>query len=186
MRSLVTAVIFLGACSVASNVAAQSIAQPRSWTLTPFLHTSAGVGDPAPENSGGLGVAVGYDWTSNLGFEGEVSHLFDVAGDTDDVDWSITNLSANAVYHFNAKHVTPYATFGIGLEHNGYDLKNPEILALTFDPSGTEVSVNFGGGVKYSINSRWVARGDLRRFQANDVAPDYWRVYGGLTWLAKQ
>jgi hypothetical protein len=77
---------------VASNAAAQSIAQPRSWTLTPFLHTSAGVGDPAPENSGGFGVAVGYDLTSNLGFEGEISHLFDVAGDTDDVDWLITKF----------------------------------------------------------------------------------------------
>jgi hypothetical protein len=72
------------------------------------------------------------------------------------------------------------------MEHNGYDLKNPEILALTFDPSGTEVSINFGGGVKYPINSRWIARGDVRRFQANDIAPDYWRVYGGLTWMVSK
>jgi opacity protein-like surface antigen len=178
--------MFLSACAAASSASAQSIAQPRSWTVTPFLHTSAGVGDPAPDNSGGIGVAVGYDWTYNLGFEGEISHLFDVAGSTDDVDWSVTNVSANAVYHFDVKRFTPYATAGIGFEHSGYDLKNPESLALNVDPSGTEVSFNFGGGVKYPINTRWIARGDLRRFQANDIAPDYWRVYGGLTWVVKK
>ena len=75
---------------------AQSIAEPKTWTVTPFLQHSLDVGDPAPDNSLGLGVAVGYDWTSNLGFEVELGHLFDVAGDTADLDWSVTNFSANA------------------------------------------------------------------------------------------
>ena len=114
--------MFTALWATASNAAAQSIAQPRSWTVTPFLHTSVGVGDPAPDNSGAIGVAVGYDWTYNLGFEGEFSHLFDVAGDTDDVDWSVTNVSANAVYHFDVKRFTPYATAGIGFEHSGYNV----------------------------------------------------------------
>ena len=26
-------------------------------------------------------------------------------------------------------------------------------------------------------------RGDLRRFQSNDLAPDYWRLYGGITFI---
>jgi hypothetical protein len=30
------------------------------------------------------------------------------------------------------------------------------------------------------------ARADLRRFQANDAAPDYWRVYGGVTFLLRR
>jgi opacity protein-like surface antigen len=185
-RSLVAVVMFLAACAATSEAAAQSIAQPRSWTVTPFLHTSVGVGDPAPDDSGGIGVAVGYDWTYNLGFEGEISHLFDVEGSTDDIDWSITNFSLNAVYHFDVKRLTPYATFGIGVERSSFDLKNPDPLVLIVDPSSTEVAINFGGGVKYSISSRWVARGDLRRFQANDIAPDYWRLYGGLTFVMKR
>src|SRR5688572_12545231 len=97
MRSFVAATVFTAAFTAAALItaapaAAQSIARPKSWTLTPFLHTSVAAGDPAPSDSFGLGVAVGYDWTSNLGFEGEISHLFDIAGDSADVDWSVTNF----------------------------------------------------------------------------------------------
>ena len=159
---------------------AQSIAEPKTWSVTPFLSTSIGLGDPANNDSIGLGVAFAYDLTSNLGFEGELSHLFDVAGDTNDVDWSITNFSGNAVYHFDVKHVTPYATFGIGFERSNLDVSNPDLLAL-FAPSSTEISYNFGGGVKYPLRPRIIVRGDLRRFQANDLAPDFWRLYGGIT-----
>jgi opacity protein-like surface antigen len=191
MRSFVPAILFVVCVTMAaaSQAGAQSIAQPRSWTVTPFLHTSAGIGDPAPDNSIGLGVGVGYDLTYNLGFEGEIGHLFDVAGDTDLADWSISTFSANAIYHFDVKRVTPYATFGLGIERSSFDVKNPDILAalgLVADPSATEVAINFGGGVKYPLTGRWIARADLRRFQANDEAPDFWRVYGGLTWTLKK
>ena len=178
----IAAALFIASAAGVTPAAAQSVAQPRSWTITPFLHTSANINDPAPDNSLGLGVAVAYDWTYNLGFEGEISHLFDVAGDSDAVDWSVTNFSANALYHFDVKRVTPYATFGIGLERSGPDDDPLDV----FPDSSAEVAINFGGGVKYPINDRWLARGDLRRFQANDVAPDYWRLYGGLTWLIKR
>jgi opacity protein-like surface antigen len=186
IRPFVTAILVSAAALAgAAPATAQSIAQPRSWTLTPFLHTSADVSEPAFDNSIGLGVAVGYDLTRNLGFEGEIGHLFDVAGTTDNIDWSITNFSANAIYHFDVKRVTPYATLGIGLERSSYDLKADDDLQLEQDPSSSEVSINFGGGVKYPINDRWSARADLRRFQANDIAPDHWRVYGGLTWMLR-
>lgn len=173
----------------ASTASAQSLAQPRSWTVTPFLSTSAGLDiskldvDPLLNESLGIGVAVGYDLTHNLGFEGEIGHLFDVAGETDNIDWSVSTFSANAIYHFDVKRVTPYATFGIGFERSGYDLKATDPLELTLDPSSTEIAINFGGGVKYALDNRWVVRGDLRRFQANDIAPDYWRIYGGLTYV---
>jgi opacity protein-like surface antigen len=187
MRSLVHTVMFT--CSAlllaAWPAAGQSLAQPGTWTVTPFLHTSMGISDPAPGNSLGLGVAVGYDWTANLGFEGEFSHLLDVAGDTAAVDWSVSNFSGNAVYHFDVLHVTPYVTAGLGFERSKYNLKatDPLALSLVFDPSATEVAFNFGGGVKYGINDRFVARADLRRFHAIDVAPNYWRLYGGMTFV---
>ena len=180
MRSLIAVfVVLIGSSFTASPASAQSIARPASWTLTPFLHASVDVGDPAPANSFGLGFAVGYDWTANLGFEGEVSHLFDVAGDDADIDWSVTSFSANAIYHFDVQRVTPYATFGLGFERSSHSFKDALDLP---DLSTNEISVNFGGGVKYPLNDRWVARGDLRRFAANDLAPDYWRLYGGLTY----
>jgi opacity protein-like surface antigen len=148
--------------------------------VTPFLGASMGVGDPANNDTLGIGGAFAYDLTSNLGFEGELGHLFDVDGDTDDVDWSVTNFSGNAVYHFDVRHVTPYATFGIGFARSGPDVKNPDLLAL-YPPSSTEISYNFGGGVKYPLTPRLLLRGDLRRFQSNDLAPDFWRIYGGVT-----
>ena len=165
--------------SGAVPVEAQSIARPNSWTLTPFLHTAIDVSDPAPDSSIGIGAAVGYDLTANLGFEGEISHLFDVAGDSADVDWSITNFSGNAIYHFDVQRVTPYATLGLGFERSSHDVSDRLDLE---DLSSTELTVNFGGGVKYPINDRWLARGDVRRFSANDLAPDHWRLYGGLTY----
>jgi len=172
-------------CLGAAPAAAQTLPEPRTWTVTPFLHTSLGMSDPAPENSIGLGVAVSYDWTTTLAFEGGIGHLVDVAGDDANIDWSVTTFSANAVYHFDTQYVTPYATFGLGLERSGFDVKNPDTLALYQDLSATEFVVNFGGGVKYAINDRWHVRADLRRFQANDVAPDYWRLYGGLTFKVR-
>lgn len=187
-RLVVLALVF--AAAAATPAAAQSIAQPRTWTVTPFLGTSLGAGvsdiDDLVDDSLGIGVAVGYDLTYNLGFEGEIGHLFDVAGSTDNIDWSVTTFSANGVYHFDVKRVTPYATFGIGVERSSYDLKRTDPLALLIDPSGTEIAINFGGGVKYPINDRWVARGDVRRFQANDIAPDFWRLYGGVLYVFKR
>ena len=184
MRSCVKSGIFFISCLCvalgARPAAAQSLAEPRTWTVTPFLGTSIGLGDPANDDSLGLGVAFAYDWTSNLGFEGELGHLFDVAGSTADLDWSITNFSGNVVYHFDVRRVTPYATFGLGLERSNLDIKNPDPLAL-YPESSSEIAYNFGGGVKYLIRPRLVVRGDLRRFSANDLAPDYWRLYGGLT-----
>jgi opacity protein-like surface antigen len=162
--------------------AAQNLPEPRTWTVTPFLHTSIGIGDPAPDDSPGLGVAVAYDWTSKLAFEGEVSHLFDVAGDDADIDWSVTNFSANVVYRFDTKYVTPYATAGLGMERSSEDIKATDSLALLADYSSTEFAFNVGGGVDREINNRWKIRADLRRFQANDLAPDFWRLYGGLAY----
>lgn len=183
MRSCVKSGIFFMLLSLVGAprpASAQSVTEPGAWTVTPFLGSSIGLGDPANDDSLAIGVAFAYDLTSNLGFEGDVGHLFDVAGDTDDVDWSITNFSANAVYNFDVRRVTPYATFGIGFERSSLDVKNPDPLALVI-PSSTEVSYNFGGGVKYPATPKLLIRGDLRRFQANDLAPDYWRLYGGIT-----
>ena len=169
----------------AAPVRAQTLPEAGTVTVTPFLHTSIGIGDPAPDNSMGLGVAAAYDWTPRLAVEAEISHLFDVAGESALVDWPITNFSINGVYHFDTPYVTPYATLGIGFEHSGYSLEESDVLALVPDLSGTEITFNFGGGAKYRLTDKWQVRADLRRFQANDIAPDYWRLYAGLTYRVR-
>ncbi len=181
MRRLVPALFAVLVCSP-SIAAAQSVAQAKTWNVTPFV--DAAVGTNAPTGSGGIGAAAGYDLTSNLGFEGELNHLFDFAGDDETIDWSVTSFSANAIYHFDVVRVTPYATVGIGFSRSSIHADHPDPAALLL-PSSTEATFNFGGGVKYPISDRLLARADLRRFQANDIAPDYWRISGGVTFVFK-
>ncbi len=54
----------------------------------------------------GVGGAIAYDWTRNLGFEFELGRVFDVAGEEAALDISLTTISANFVYHFDVVHVT--------------------------------------------------------------------------------
>lgn len=166
------------------TAAAQSAAEPKTWTVTPFLNTSLSTSNDLG-NSLGLGVAIGYDLTAALGFEGELGHAFDFLGDDANLDWSITNVSANVVYHFDVPRVTPYATFGLGIERSSLGVKVPDPAALYPAPT-TEITYNLGGGVKYPVSERFLARADVRLFQANDAAPDHWRLYGGLTWWIKR
>jgi opacity protein-like surface antigen len=161
-----------------------SVAEPNTLTLTPFLSSSFGTSQGVG-GSVGIGVAVGYDLTRNLGFEGEIAHAFDVLGDDDNLDWPVSNYSVNGIYHFDVQRFTPYATFGLGVEHVSRNVKTPDPAAV-YPASSTEVAVNFGGGVKYPLTERFLARADLRRFQSTDLSPDFWRLYAGLTFWVKR
>lgn len=188
IRSGVVGSALVGALALIPSVAAaqaQSAAEPRTVTMTPFLSGSFGTSNNLG-SSLGAGFAVAYDWTRNLGFEFEIGHVFDVAGDDDNLDWSLTNISVNAIYHFDGvPRVTPYATLGIGSERSSPDFEVPNPAALTVG-SSTEVAWNVGAGVKVPVGERLLARADLRRFQVNDFAPDHWRLYGGLTFWIKR
>ena len=163
---------------------ARSMAEPNTVTVTPFLTGSFGTSDDLG-GSIGLGVGVGYDFTRNLGVEGEIGHAFDVLGNDANVDSPVTNYSANGIYHFEVRHVTPYATFGLGVEHVGRSIKNPDPLIL-YAPASTELAYNFGGGVKNPLSDKFTLRADLRRFQSVDLSPCFWRLYGGVTVWAKR
>lgn len=188
MRSFVhtgrSYIIMVAALLIPLRAGAQPVAEPNTLTITPFLSSSFGVSQDL-DSSLGLGVAITYDVTANLGFEGELGHAFDVLGDNANVDWSLTNVSGNAVYNFDVPRMTPYVTFGLGVERSSLDVKTPDPVAL-YPPASTEISYNFGGGVKYPVSERFVARADVRRFQSTDLAPDHWRLYGGLTWWIKR
>jgi opacity protein-like surface antigen len=184
-RTLLTSTALAAfAAFIPSSANAQSVAEPNTVTATPFLSASFGTSNDLG-SSLGIGAAVGYDWTRNLGFEVEFGRVFDVAGDDENLDWGLTNISANVVYHFNVPRVTPYATAGLGWERSSPDFEVPDPLALVVG-SSTEVAWNIGGGVKVPAGERLIARADLRRFQVNDVAPDHWRLYGGLTFFIKR
>lgn len=185
LRAFLTGGVVAAALAVIpAPASAQSVAEPNTITATPFVSVSFGTSNDLG-SSLGLGAAVAYDWTKNLGFEVEFGRVFDVAGDDDNLDWSLTNISANVVVHFDVPRATPYATVGLGWERSNPDFEVPDPLALVVGPS-TEIAWNFGGGVKVPVGTRLLARGDLRRFQANDSAPNHWRLYGGLTFWIKR
>ena len=188
MRKILLSCAFIAPLSFIPAAAhAQAVTEPNTITVTPFISTSFGVSNEL-SSSLGVGAAVSYDWTRRLGFEFEVGRVFDVAGDTANVDWALTNISGNVVYHIPAgPRVTPYATAGLGWERSSIDVDTNDPVALSLvSPSSTEVAWNFGGGVKYPLTERILARGDLRRFQVNDLAPDHWRLYGGITFWIKR
>lgn len=161
--------------------AAQSVAESNTVTVTPFVGVTFGTSQDLG-SSLGVGAAIGYDWTPNLGFEFELGRVFDVTGEDSAVDIQLTTISGNVVYHFDVVRVTPYATAGLGWERYSFNVEGPDE-----DPEGeTEIAWNFGGGVKVPINPRVLARADLRRFQGNDLAPDHWRLYGGVTFWIKR
>jgi opacity protein-like surface antigen len=168
---------------VPGSASAQSIAEPNTVTATPFVSVSFGTSDDLG-SSLGIGAAIGYDWTRNIGLEVEFARVFDVAGDNENLDWALTNITVNAIYHFDVPRVTPYATLGLGWERSSLDFDD-EPLEPEPD-STTEVAWTIGGGVKIPLTPRVVARADLRRFQANDLAPDHWRLYGGVTFWIKR
>jgi opacity protein-like surface antigen len=186
IRSFITSATLAAFAALTPAAAlAQSVAEPNTVTVTPFLSASFGTSNDLG-SSLGIGASVGYDLTKNLGFEFEVGRVFDVAGDDDNLDWSLTNINANVIYHFDVPRVTPYAIAGLGWERSSLDFEVPDPAALTI-ASSTEVAWNIGGGVKVPFGGeRFLARGDLRRFQVNDLAPDHWRLYGGLTFWIKR
>jgi OmpA-OmpF porin, OOP family len=166
----------------ASPAHAQSaLPEPNTFDITPFIGFGTGFGNDLPEpfDSGTsflLGVAVGYNWTTNLSIEGELGIIPDIVGDTDSLDVGITTFSANGVYHFDTESkIVPYATLGLGFGTTSIDVDADD------DESNTEFLFNLGGGVKYPVTDRLQVRGDLRYFSINDENPNFWRVYGGVT-----
>ena len=120
-----------------SRAIAQDLPEARTWAVTPFLHNSIGIGDPAPGDSIGLGVGVSHDWTSRLAFEESSGTCSTSPATRPTIDWSVSNFSANALYRFDTMYVTPYVTLGLGVEHSSYsaDAVDP---AEPLDLSGSE------------------------------------------------
>ena len=186
IRTFLSSLLLAALAALVPNAAhaQRATVEPNTVTVTPFLGVSFGTPDDLG-SSLGIGAGVEYDWTRNLGFEFEAARVFDIAGDTENLDWALTNLSANVIYHFDrVPRFTPYATFGLGWERSNLDFDD-DVEDVDLD-SSTEVAWNLGGGVKYPLTDRIIARADLRRFQVNDELPDHWRLYGGLTFWIKR
>ena len=150
--------------------------EPEGVTLTPFVGVAFG-GD-FESSPASFGAALGYGMNSRISVEGELGFVPDAEqGLIGEVDSTVWTLSGNVLYHFVARNVTPYATGGLGLLAAHTDA---EETGLVDDDTSYEFTVNFGAGLKAALSDRFGLRGDLRYFLGDDLAPDHWRLYGGV------
>jgi opacity protein-like surface antigen len=151
--------------------------EPDGLTLTPFV--GAGFSGNLESAPAALGIALGYGWSERVAFEGELSIAPNASmGTPIEFDTSFWTLSANILYHFTQQSVTPYITAGLGVLGSSPDL--PTELFPGVDDRSTTFAWNIGAGVKTAISDRFGLRADLRHFNGSDLAPDHWRVYGGM------
>jgi opacity protein-like surface antigen len=151
--------------------------EPEGMTVTPFI--GVGFAGDYQSSPAALGVAVGYGWTERLSFEGEIGVTPNgTIGIPVEFDTSAWNLNANVLYHFLEPSFTPYVTFGIGVLGSNPDI--PQELFPEVDGRTTTFAWNVGAGIKTAISERFGLRADLRHFNAADLAPDHWRLYGGV------
>lgn len=157
----------------APSVALAQLPAPKSLDVTPFFGVAFGSDQDGATTA--IGVGIGYNWTDQIAFEGELGIVPDIEGDSSSADIGLLTLSANGVYHFDTGTAyVPYATFGLGVGRASFDF--PDL-----DESHTELAFNFGGGVKKAINDKIGWRADLRYFNVNDDNPNFWRLSGGVT-----
>lgn len=153
------------------------------WTVTPYVAFPFG-GDLESVTTG-LGVAGGYNWSSRLGFEADLSVIPTVTqGVIINFDASTWNLTGNVLYHFRSRNekLTPFAVAGLGVGHGSTDVLSNDPLLQQFgaNDSTTGLVTNLGGGVKYYLNERFGLRGDLRYYTGHDLIPDHIRLSIGL------
>ena len=136
-----------------------------------------------------------------IGVEGELARTNvadqDLVGSTVDLETSVTTGMVNLMLKLPAGPLQPYATGGLGMIRVSGEVATP--LLGSFELSGSEFGMNFGGGV-FVFPSDWLGfRADVRYFRTIgeitlgdltdlggfDDLPvpefDFWRVTGGVT-----
>jgi opacity protein-like surface antigen len=151
--------------------------EPDGLTLTPFI--GAGFSGNLESTPAALGLALGYGWSPRVALEGELGLSPNASMGTPlEFDTSVWTLSGNILYHFARQSVSPYVTLGLGVMGSNPDV--PTEVFPDLDQRTTTFAWNIGAGVKTAVSDRFGLRADLRHFNASDLAPDYWRVYGGV------
>jgi opacity protein-like surface antigen len=152
--------------------------EPEYFTLTPFVDVSFG-GD-YQNSPAGIGAAIGYGINNRLSLEGEFSLTPEgEAGAVAPFDVTVFGFSGNVLYHFvTAQEFTPYVTLGVGAL--GADSEADD-LGLVNDGTQWHMAMNWGAGIKTGLSGRVGFRGDARYFNGDELVPDHWRLYAGLT-----
>jgi opacity protein-like surface antigen len=174
IRCSMAAAFLLMTCAGAS---AQAVTED-AWTLTPFLGVVFGGNvENAPATGG---VALGYGGRG-LGVEGDLAYFKAEQGVLSQFDTAVWLYGLNVLWQFAPRgSAIPYALGGIAWQRTSADLEGiPGTVAVE---DGATASFTFGGGLKAMLAERAGIRLDLRYVNGRDLAPDFWRLYGGVTW----
>jgi opacity protein-like surface antigen len=177
-RSIWRAVIiggFVWAAAAGAAEAQQQQTPTSRWDVTPFF--GAAFGEDIKTTTA-LGFGAAYRATQDLAFEGELSFLPDIVGDDSSVDASVTSVSFGGQYYYPLQLVDAYGAFGLGFSRFSTEFSSGNTKV---DESHTEFSFNLGGGVSRRLSTRTSVRADVRYFNVNDENPNFWRIYGGVT-----
>lgn len=154
--------------------------EPEGFTITPFI--GLGFAGDFENNPTAFGLAAGYGITDRVAIEGDL--YFAAGGEQADLgdvihfDTSVWSLSANVLYHFTGEDFTPYIVGGVGMMAANADVEDVGLLP---DDTSTEFAWNWGAGIKSAMSDRFGLRADLRFFNGDELAPDHWRLFGGVT-----
>lgn len=113
-----------------------------------------------------LGVGVGYYLSSDFSLDFEVERVFTETNDLPpgvDNDFELNSASLIARYYFRDAHHTwrPYLLFGLGLtDHSGVISES------------SNLSVNFGGGVRAHWSERYSGRFQIAYRRDTDIIAD--------------
>jgi opacity protein-like surface antigen len=151
--------------------------ESEGFTITPFV--GLGFAGDFENSPTAFGLAAGYGINERISVEGDLYFAPDgEQGELIEFGTSIWALSANVLYNFTGEDFTPYVAGGLGMLSADADAED---LGLTDDDTSTEFAWNWGGGIKSALSDRFGVRADLRFFNGDELAPDHWRLYGGLT-----
>ena len=145
--------------------------------MTPFV--AAGFAGDYEDTPAAFGLALGYGANERVSLEAEFGlEPSGTQGDFLQADTSVWTLSGSVLYHFAQPQFTPYLALGLGMMGSDPDISD-ELSPFEGD-STTTFADNWGGGLKSALNEHVGLRGDLRYINGSDLAPDHWRIYGGL------
>jgi opacity protein-like surface antigen len=186
---------------LSSLVACVLLAVPGAASADILLTPFAGISFLEQEEKK-LTYGVGLSLGGLIGIEGEVARVSlaeqGIVGTSVNLETNLTTYMGNFVLRVPVGSVQPYATAGLGLIKVSGDVDAP-YLGNVLSVSGTELGLNFGGGLYVFLGDNLGIRGDLRYFRtigevtleditdfggfSNLPVPqfDFWRATAGVT-----
>lgn len=130
--------------------------RPETWSITPFVGGYTFDGSQRLETKPVYGLRAGYEMSKRWGVEGVFDYVatkLTSGGNAEAYGYRLDGL-----YHFMPEsRLVPFLAAGIG----GTSISKP-------DKDETSPSLNYGGGVKYSVSENWDLRGDVRHILVFD------------------